>query len=191
MKALIKKNIQGWKVTGVFLLAFSVYLTMLFYSIPKVKDYAKGMEIPDLMPAGYTKEYITKLFTTLGEAGRSFYLHLQLPLDLVYPLLFGLSYCLILAYFLQKLGKLNTRLFYLTYLPLLAGAFDYLENAGLIMLLKSFPEISAGLVKATSSFSVLKSSISMVYFIILIITLLLFFVSRVLKKKPGRAVKHN
>ena len=63
------------------------------------------MKLLDMMPTGYDWNYVNELFNTLGENGRKIYLTKQIPMDMFYPLLFGLSYCLIFAYFLKKLEK--------------------------------------------------------------------------------------
>ena len=95
------------------------------------------------MPAGYDSEYVDALFKTLGQRGRDAYLYHQLPVDIIYPFLFGVTYSLLLAQILNKLGKSNGPLTYLCYLPLLAALFDYSENAGIIALLNHYPQNNA------------------------------------------------
>ena len=68
---------------------------MLIITIPKTMAFSNGMKLLDMMPSGYDSEYITSLFEALGEDGRHAYLYSQLPVDMIYPLLFGISYCLI------------------------------------------------------------------------------------------------
>jgi hypothetical protein len=172
MKDLIQKNISGKKVLLLFTLANIVYAIMLIITIPEIMHYSGGMKILDMMPMGYDVHYVNTLFNTLGKSGRDSYLYHQLPLDLVYPALFGISSCLVLAYFLNKLEKLDSSLFYLCLIPLFSGFFDYGENIGIIMMLKDYPNISVLQVQITNVFSVLKSILTSIYFIILIITLL-------------------
>jgi hypothetical protein len=172
MKDLIKKNISGKKVLLLFILANIVYATMLIITIPEVMHYSGGMKILDMMPTGYDAHYVNTLFNTLEIQGRHAYLYHQLPLDLIYPALFGISSCLVLAYFLNKLKKLDSPLFYFCLIPLFSGFFDYGENIGIIKMLKDYPNISELQVQITSTFSVLKSTFVTIYFIILIITLL-------------------
>ncbi len=131
------------------------------------------MKLLDMMPLGYDLDYVNALFETLGQQGRHAYLYIQLPVDMVYPALFGISYCLVLAFFLKKLNKFNSRLFYLCLLPLFAGLADYLENIRIINLLTNYPNLTPGMVTTTSFFSLLKSSITTLYFLILIGILIL------------------
>ena len=74
---------------------------MLTITIPMVMSFSDGMKLLDMMPAGYSAEYVNTLLNTLGEQGRNAYLFQQIPVDMVYPFLFAVSYCLLFAYFLD------------------------------------------------------------------------------------------
>ncbi len=176
MKKLILNHLQGKKVLLFFILTNIVYVFMLLVTIPKVLSFAGGSNIPDMMPTGYAPFYIDLLFNELGEQGRSVYLNSQIPADMIYPFLFGISYCLLMAFLLKKMGKLDHWAFNFTYLPLAAGLFDYLENIGVIMMLKQFPDISASLVRSSSIFTLLKSGLTTIYFSALIIIFLIYLV---------------
>jgi len=52
------------------------------------------MKLLDMLPTGYNQDYVSELFRTLGENGREIYLTNQIPVDMIYPLLFGLTYSL-------------------------------------------------------------------------------------------------
>ena len=69
--------------------------------------FSNGMKLLDMMPTGYNSEYVYALFETLGVEGRFTYLYNQIPIDMIYPFLFGISYCLLIAYFLRKLNLEN------------------------------------------------------------------------------------
>ena len=85
---------------------------MLIITIPKTMTFSAGMKLLDMMPVGYNPEYIITLLDTLGEKGREVYLYNQIPVDMIYPFLFGISYSLLIAYFLKKINKLNSYYFY-------------------------------------------------------------------------------
>jgi hypothetical protein len=182
MKEYLKRNLSGRKVLFLFVLTNIVYALMLLITIPELMSYSGGMKILDLMPAGYNEQYVNTLFSTLGEKGRNAYLYHQLPLDLIYPLLFGVSSCLVLAYFLRKLGKLDSNLFYLCLIPLFSGLFDYGENIGIITMLHTFPDNPIVLTQITSIFSILKSLFTSVYFIVLIVTLIVLAKNKIFQK---------
>ena len=113
LRKVIYGNIQGKKVFILFILTNLVYLLMLNFTIPKVMGFGDGMNLLDMMPSGYNFEYVTALFDALGQEGRDAYLFNQIPVDMFYPGLFGITYCLLIAYFLNKLNKLESNLYYL------------------------------------------------------------------------------
>jgi len=168
----IEKNISGKMVLGLFILTNLVYTFMLTVTIPKTMEFSNGMQLLDMMPTGYDLNYVNELFTSLGEIGRSTYITNQIPVDMIYPLLFGLSYCLLLGYFLKKLNKLNSNYIYLCVIPINAGIADYLENIGIIIMLKNYPELKETAVYTTSIFSVIKSITTSMFFIVLIVILI-------------------
>ena len=169
MKEIINRNISGKKVLVLFIITNCVYAFMLLVTIPTLMKFSGGMKILDMIPTGYNAQYVNTLLNTLGEEGRHFYLFNQIPVDLIYPFLFGISYCLLLAYILNKLGMLNSNYFYLCLLPLLGGLFDYFENIGIIAILNNYPHNGDLLSQITNIFSILKSLFSSVSFITLII----------------------
>lgn len=173
LRALINKNLQGKKVLALFILTNLIYFIMLGITIPLVSGYAEGLKLLDMMPMGYDLDYVNTLLDTLGSKGREAYLYRQLPLDMIYPGLFGISYCLVLAYFLKKLNMFNSTSFYFCLLPLFAGLADYMENIGIINLLTNYPNLTSGMVTTTAFFSLLKSSLTTLYFLILIGILIL------------------
>ena len=146
-------------------------------------NYAGGMKLLDMMPTGYNAGYVNSLLNALGSEGRNAYLFQQIPIDLIYPFLFGITYCLLYAFIIKKLNKLNSFLFYFCFIPILAGLFDYLENIGIITLLKGYPEKITTMSRITSSFSVLKSTLSIIYFVILIIALLALLTNYIVSRK--------
>ena len=151
---------------------------MLFVTIPKTIAYSGGMKLLDMMPQGYDSKYVNELFNKLGEEGREVYLFKQIPVDMIYPFLFGMTYSLLIAYFLEKLDKLNTPFFYLCLVPIIAGIADYLENFGIITMLNDFPDLSMTQVNVTNIFTLIKSLSTTLFFLILIVIIILVGVRR-------------
>lgn len=174
LKTIIKRNLAGRKILILLILTNIIYALMLTITIPKVMSIAGGMKLLDMMPTGYTPEYVNSLLNALGETGRHAYLYNQIPLDMIYPFLFGISYCLLLAYIFKKPGKLDSNVFYLCLIPLFSGLFDYAENIGIITILNSYPDNPVILSQTTNVFSVLKSAFTTIYFIILIISIIIY-----------------
>ena len=149
---VLEKYATGKKVLSLFILTNVVFLFMLMVTIPKTMEFSNGMKLLDMLPTGYNLDYVNKLFSTLGENGREIYLTTQIPVDMIYPLLFGLTYTLLLAYFLKKLNKLKSPFTYLCLLPIIAGIADYFENIGIITMLNSYPNLTEITVNTTSTY---------------------------------------
>jgi len=183
IRRIIENNTGGKKVLIFFLLSTALYLIMLTITIPRVMTFSGGMKILDMMPTGYDAVYVNELFTKLGESGRQAYLYGQIPFDLVYPALYGIGFCLMLAWLLNRMGKLDGHLIYFCLFPVIAGVFDYCENLGIIAMLQAWPDIPANLVTVTNLFSILKSGFTSVYFIVLMVVISTFGVKSISKKK--------
>ena len=168
MKNLIKNHLDGKTILLLFVITNVVYATMLLITIPKVMQFSGGMPLLDMLPTGYTHDYVRTLFDTLGEQGRKAYLFQQIPLDMLYPGLFAVTYCLLTAYLLTKLGKFDSPMFYGCLIPVLSGLFDYGENAGIIAMINSYPNNSSQLTVITNIFSILKSTSTTVCFVALL-----------------------
>lgn len=182
---IVDRNISGGKVLIFFILTNLIYVFMLTITIPKTMEFSDGMKLLDMMPTGYNSEYIQTLFSTLGEDGRGVYLFNQIPVDMIYPFLFGIGYCLLIAYFLKKLNKFNSLFFYLCLLPVIAGLADYLENFGIITMLNNYPNLSQISMTTTNIFSIVKSMATTIYFVALIITLIILGIKTIRERKTS------
>ncbi len=156
----------------------SVYLAIVLYSIPIVVAESPGTRLFDMSPTGYTADDASHLLTAIGETGRARYLNLQLPLDLVYPALFGVTYTLLLFWLFQKTCASGSLLFRLAWIPVLAGAFDYLENIGVYVMVTQYPLVSDPLVRASSICSVIKSGATVMVYVLLLMGAALWLRSR-------------
>lgn len=174
MREGIYRNMEGKKVLFLFVVTNLVYVFMLTVTIPKVMLHAGGLKIFDMMPMGYDQQYALTLLEKLGAEGRRVYLYNQIPVDLIYPFLFGITYCLLLAYLLNKLNRLKAEGFYLCVLPLFAGLFDYLENFSIINMLVSYPQLSDKAIHTATFFTVFKSLFSTISFAVLIVMLVFY-----------------
>lgn len=173
MKNILFKYIQGKNILFLFTLTNLVYILMLTTTIPNVMRFSSQMNLFDMMPTGYDAAYANMLLNMLGEEGRNAYLFNQIPVDMIYPFLFGISYCLVFIYFLKKLNREKGLLFYGCLLPVIAGLADYFENIGIIFLLNSYPNITNFSVSLTNFFTILKSGTTSAFFVLLIIMLLI------------------
>ena len=101
------------------------------------------------------------------------YLYRQLPLDFIYPGLFAGSCSLLLSWLFLTTQKTNSKLFYLCYIPVAAGLFDYFENIFIVSILTSYPNMSEVSISLASAMTIVKSVLTTASFVLLIIGVIL------------------
>jgi len=87
---------------------------------------------------GYTASKAYDLLTALGNDGRSFYIMKILPLDFPFPFTYMLCY----AGWIALMGKYTipkSALKIHLAAPVLAMLFDWIENIGILAMLKNYP----------------------------------------------------
>jgi hypothetical protein len=136
--------------TVLFALTIGAFLAenLLYFplSVPYMKDLAGGMPLLDMRP-GYTPDAVYHLFDVLGPPGRGSYLRLLWTVDLVLPLLFGLSF----SSAIRRGGFRAWRA-----IPLLGSACDYAENIVITILLVRYPRHETVLAEFSSILTLAK-----------------------------------
>ena len=183
IQQLLGRYSTGRNVILLFVFTQIIYFLMLLYTIPNVMNYANGMKILDLQPTGYSADYAMTLFDNLGTGGRDYYLYRQIPLDMIYPFLFAVTYSLLLTYLFKKSFNPESKLHFLSIIPLFGGLFDYFENIGIIIMLSIYPGFSIHLANITSLFSILKSISTTLFFVLLVVGIVGFIIKKFMKLK--------
>ncbi len=138
---------------GLLCLTLSLYLIMVFWSLPTLKAASGGLIPFDLRAAGYSDAEARLYLTELSNEGREFYLNVQQKLDFVFPLLLALTLGFALRGLFRKTWLRNV----LVLLPFTASAFDYVENSRIAAMLNSPVKLlSAEQVAMASQATVLK-----------------------------------
>lgn len=181
--SFLQRTASGKIVLALFVVTNIVYGVILGYSIPLVLSFAPDLILFDMSPSGYSYKQAVHLLESLGEEGRNLYLTVQLPLDFIYPGLFAISYALLLTWLFKKIVTHNSTLFLLVFIPILAGLFDYMENLSIIAMLNGFPDISEGLVKIASVFTIAKSGFTTLFFVVLLMALAFIAWQMITKKR--------
>ncbi len=83
-----------------------------------------------------------------------------------------------LIWVFSKRFNAESNIFIMALVPAAAGLFDYIENIGIVMMIKSYPNLSSGLVQFTSTFSILKSIMTIASYTLLVYGLSLLVVKR-------------
>ena len=171
----LSNKVSGKLVLLLFSITNVIYIGMLFYSIPKVSSHAPKLVLFDMSPTGYNYSTAMNLLQALGPKGRDVYLSLQLPLDFIYPLLFSVTYSFLIIWLVKRFNLMWSKYYWIAILPIAAGLFDYAENIGIILMLTHYPEVSEALVLVPSFFTILKSMLTTLYFVALLV--MVFFIS--------------
>lgn len=158
MKMMIPTKRYGRQAALFGLAAAGIYLLMIFATLAHIETLS-GLRPFDMRPGGYSAEQANSLINALGSSGRRYYLTRQIPLDLVYPSLMALTLVSLLKWLgsrdvSQKLVRIGT------WFSITAAIADYLENAGICLLILSWPEISANTVLAANVASIVKSGLT-------------------------------
>ena len=161
---------------------YLLYFYMILFIIPQLKELAGGLNIPDMMPTGYDPAYLYSLLVTLGHKGRNLYLFKQIPFDMIYPFLYGFSFTLLLAYIYNLLFTKDTFIRYLCLIPFLAALFDYAENIAIANLLFTFPFFSVNIARMASTFTILKSAITVLSFVLVFAGVLSVVIKRLIER---------
>lgn len=171
----ILRNIQAKWVIFWLILTYFIYSVLLFVIIPELMAFSGGKLIFNIMPFGYSEEYVKELLSTMGEVGRKNYLHHLIPVDLFFPFMFAYSNFILTGYLLNRLEAVRDGFKYLCLLPVFASWFDYLENLGVMAMLVKYPDESNALVQFCDFFSVTKSLLITIYFGVLLTILFLIW----------------
>lgn len=159
---LWREGIAAWRRTTVaerlalallWALTLTVLVAMWGVSIPRLEALAEA-PILDLLPRPTVGE-IDAYFEKLGGLGRGFYFWVQLRLDGVFPLLYGVTLTHLLWLVLRFAG-MGPRVAVVVAVAVVAPTmvFDLLENHGIAALLLSPPgRIDPVVVAATAAYT--------------------------------------
>lgn len=118
-------------------------------------QYSGGRAILDTA-IGYDAAYAKDLLMNTSDEGWHFYLTRYLPADMIFPIIYSLSFALLASYLVQKAFSATNWLHVLVTLPFLSAIFDYVENAGLTIMILILPDFSSGIAQITSVASLFK-----------------------------------
>jgi hypothetical protein len=166
----------SWKKAVFFTVIFSVLYVIINFSGIGVAGLLKitdGANILDF-EFGYSQDEAYEMLTALGLEGRTFYLTKIIPMDFPFPFAYMLFYAGWIALLIRHVNP-NASYRYLLFVPVLAMLFDWLENIGIIAMLKNYPNLPAWAVFTASFSGILKFSFTVgsigliVVFIIILI----------------------
>ena len=155
-------NKVTWKIVAVFTVLFAVVFIVINYSSIGVAGLLRitgGANILDF-EFGYSNEGAYQMLTALGADGRIFYLTQILPMDFLLPLSYMLFYVSIIALLIKHSGRHRYYCFLLC-IPVLAAVSDWIENIGIISMLRNYPILPVWAVVSASCAGIIKTVCTM------------------------------
>ena len=146
-----------WKTATVCTVLFVVLFALINYSsigVAGLLNITGGANILDF-ELGYTHEKAYQMLTALGNEGRAFYQTKILPLDFPFPLAYMLCFASWIAFLLKRIPQ-NKRYTPLLLIPVIAAASDWIENIGILSMLRSYPTLPPWAVTTASYVGILK-----------------------------------
>jgi hypothetical protein len=126
---------------------------MIFWSLPKLSQFAGGDLAFDLRPAGYSFEEAKIFIGALGPDGIDFYIEVQQRLDSVYPALLAI----VLVGGLLGLDFKGWGWIFSVF-AIAGSVFDYMENAAVRVMLQIGPDgLTYEMAEQASGWTLLKS----------------------------------
>lgn len=144
----MKQYLTAASKLPILFLTFVGTLMMTAYILPLLPI---GGEPFDLM-SSYTYEEALSQLETYGPEGRAVYLRSEPVLDTIFPIL----YVTFFAGLLYRLRP-SDMLWPVALLPVAAGLADLTENAHIITMLLTYPDVPPGLVASSSFFTQTKN----------------------------------
>jgi hypothetical protein len=162
----------------VLLMIFSIFL------IPsagnRIESISNGVGFIDLL-LSYTPETIQTMLSSYGNEGISFYKNFTITIDIFYPVIYSLFLSLLIAWLLKKSVSVESKIHYLSVVPLFAGIFDWFENINILIMLYSYPNLSSFVANLSSVCTSIKWGFSLLSTIVLIIAIIFYIRSKIYK----------
>lgn len=141
----ITRSIQAVKLRhiGGLLVIFLLGMAAMRQAASYVSLVSGGAAILDLNFSN-SAAHINHTLAALGEAGRSAYLYIFLPIDTCYAAIYAVFYACTLAFFVRRL-PLRRKLSWarwIVVLPVVAAACDWWENVAFAFMLSQFPALA-------------------------------------------------
>ena len=123
------KKVNWGIIIILYVVQILIFQFMLRVTFPVIQANLGELQMFDMMKNGYDVSIAERILAVMGEEGRNLYLHVQMPIDFVYPVLMAVVYYLVLV-------KTSTTFRYSYYVfPVLLTLCDWMENVCIIWML--------------------------------------------------------
>ena len=178
----ITRRIQAVKLRhiGGLLLLFLLGMAAMRQAAWYVSQVSGGAAILDLN-FGNDTAHINHILTALGEAGRSAYLHIFLPIDTCYAAIYAVFYACTLAFFVRRLSLRRWKLSWAQWailLPVVAAVCDWWENIAFAFMLSQFPALANPALVASATIATITKFILVYLSLLLVLGLAIYHMMR-------------
>ena len=181
--SLLQKTSSVKRVSILFIASHLVILSMMLFTFPVINNQI-GTKAFDMQSFGYSVSTAESIVNNLNTQTTDLYLFPQLTLlDVLYPFLLALflsSFIFRLFLITKTKNKANS---ILLIVPFLAMGFDYLENTCIILMISKSIEISESFVLLSSSFTVLKGTLTSIAWLTILMYSIKWLILRIKEKK--------
>lgn len=133
------------------------------------------------MKLNYTHAQAYKALSEYNAETRKYYSYMQV-MDLFFPLIYALLLSALLTSLTYRLFPDRNLIHYVNIMPFLAALFDYLENIGIFVMIRRFPESFQTIAWITNKMSLFKFGLTGIAFSIWFILLIIFSVKKLITK---------
>lgn len=191
MSVLLQK-ISNWKFILPLFILFCLFSFIIFPYYQSRMAAIAGENIEPLdIRFSYTTVEVKKAFETLTAEGRAIYRFVTAEIDMIYPVVYGLTFILVLANLVKKMWGADSKCILLAFFPLTGVLFDYLENFNTLELLKSYPDISPASVSYGEQLTRLKHGMLFLSLALIIVLAISLMVTRLFMNKKELTPKHT
>lgn len=138
MLAKLSKRFHSWARGWLILALFLAFVVFVAVTLPALQAAPGGSIVSLDSQLFYTPEEAYSTVASYGDASR-FWITIYLTWDIVNPILYTLTFSLLISWLFQRSFKPGSMLQRLNVLPVGAGIFDLLENFSIVTLLASYP----------------------------------------------------
>ena len=178
----ITRRIQAVKLRhiGGLLVIFLLGMAAMLQAASYVSLVSGGAAILDLN-FGNSAAHINHTLAALGEAGRSAYLHIFLPIDTCYAVIYAVFYACTLAFFVRRLSLRRWKLSWarwIVVLPVVAAVCDWWENIAFAFMLSQFPALVHPALAASTTVATMAKFVLVYLSLLLVLGLVVYHMAR-------------
>ncbi len=160
-------------ISGALTLIITGIMNLLLF--PIVESGTSGMRFFDMNTMGYSVKTCREFLSSLSVQGRGVALHIQLPLDFIYPVIYTVFFVAAISALTGKKGKLNL-------LPFLLFITDYIENICSVKILNSSMP-SDNIIEFASTVTIVKNVLMYLIFGFIAVLFIIFLVKKAKEKQ--------